>query len=467
MKNDLDNNKLNLYFQFIISFITVCILYSLAISFNGKYDSEIVYITNSIIIIYSLIHIISNESKSYSAIKIFYLFIFFFMGFAPLMQYKLGTETVGGYKISESTYILTNIILIFVLIIFDLSYKYIIQSNKRNKIKKSIKYFDIGNELLIENAKWRNILLCLAIFSTFFTIYTFRNTPWLLLIRGIEDLTGAPQTVSESGNFSGPLFDCIIRPISVLCCINYLALGKNRKYKFIFIIIALIGCFPTSLSRLRTAAYYMPILILLLPKLRYNNRFILFFIAGFLIVFPLLNNFRTWSTGKLSTPKFDFEMFCNMNYDSYQSLAFVIQNDIVTYGKQLSVALFFWIPRSIWPDKPYMSGRMVAHEYNLWFDQISMNYFGEGYLNAGIIGIFIFTIILANITARFDYSFWIKNKGNLHSFFAPFYLLFIGMYFFFMRGDLMYGLEYTLCLMIVNYFIYFISKRIILKKSNL
>lgn len=453
MSKDSVKNSPNIYFKFVFSFIIVSIFYALALTAKGTNDSYLVYLTNYIIILYSLIHILSHENRSYSAQKIFYLFIFFFMGIAPLMQYKFNIETVGGYKINEDTYIYTNIIIIISLIIFDLSYYLTYNSHSRKKT------LGVNTLILGESAKWRNVLLILSSISVIYTIYTFRQTPLLLVIRGFENITN--DIKPSSGNFSGPLFDCIIRPLSAICCINYLALGKNNKYKIIFLLLTIIGCFPTSLARLRTAAYYMPIVIILFPKLRFRNRFTMLFVSSFLLVFPLLNNFRTWSTGKFSIPRIDFNMFCNMNYDSYQSFAFVMQNDVVTYGKQLSVALFFWVPRSFWPDKPYMSGKMIAHEYNLWFDQISMNYFGEGYLNGGVFGVVIFTIFLAYITAKFDYIYWIKNHGNVHTLIAPFFLLFIGMYFFFMRGDLMYGLEYTLCLLFTNYIIYKISTKLL------
>lgn len=179
---------------------------------------------------------------------------------------------------------------------------------------------------------------------------------------------------------------------------------------------------------------------------------------GFLLLFPLFSNFRNIGKGDFKWFDLDYTMFCNINYDSFQSLAFVLQNNIITYGKQLSVVLFFWVPRSIWPDKPLFSGMAVANEYGLWFDQISMNYFAEGYINFGMIGIIIFTFFLGYISARFDKYYWVFNHANIHSLYTPFFLFFIGMYFFFMRGDLMYGFEYTICLLFANWLVYKITK---------
>lgn len=155
---------------------------------------------------------------------------------------------------------------------------------------------------------------------------------------------------------------------------------------------------------------------------------------------------------------FDFDMFTSINFDSYQSLAWVFQNNEVTNGRQLMCVLFFWIPRSFWPDKPYMSGRMIAEKYNLWFEQISMNYFGEGYLNFGIMGVLLFTVVLAYISARFDKLYWVTNIGKIHNSFAVFYLLFMGMFFFIMRGDLMNAFSYTLSLLFGAYLVYRLTR---------
>lgn len=451
-----NQNKINFYIRFFISFLFVSIVYLCVLNSKGIYNSEFVYLTNAFIIIYSIINILLNRFSSYSARNFFYLFIFFFMGIAPIMQYKQGTQTIGGYDISEKYYIITNLIVSICLIIFDVSYRLSFKSIRNTNTF----YSEYCHYTHKDPLKYRYALLILASISLIITLFEFRQRPLLLLFRGLE-MTNSDIQSSGNSQFWDPLYNCIIRPLPIICCINYLCIGKNKTTKIILFIISLLSCFPTSLARLRVAAYYIPMLIIIFPKVRYKNLFVNIFILGFLFLFPLLNNFRTWGETKFKWFNLDFNMFCNMNYDSYQSLAFVLQNDIITYGRQLLVVFFFWIPRSYWPDKPLFSGMTVAHDYGLWFDQISMNYFAEGYLNFGMFGIILFVIILAYVTARFDKRYWIFNKGNEHSLYAPFYFLFIGMYFFFMRGDLMYGFEYTICLLFANWILYKISYKLL------
>lgn len=437
------------WFIFLCTFSIISFVYFLVLSSTGKFENESIYLSNSMIVLYAIINLLVNENRSYSCRKMFYLFIFFFMGIAPIMQYKNGTEAVGGYKITETTYLITNFLIIFALVVFDISYfiSY-----------KKIKYHNFGNKYFL-NSKTNTepsilglsiILISLA--CTFLVIYLNKSTPLLLVLRGLSDFQ------QEETKYLGPIFGVLIKPLPILCCITYLCIGKKKYLKIILIIFALISNFPTSLSRLRLAAYYMPIIIILFPKLRYKNRFIYLFIIGFLLIFPFMNNFRTWGESDFKWYNLGFDMFCNMNYDSYQSFAFIVQNDEITNGKQLLSTIFFWIPRIFWEDKPYFTGIYMADKYNLWFSQIAINYFGEGYVNFGLLGVFLFAIILGWITAKFDKGYWFYGKGSIHSLFAPFYLIFMGMYFFFMRGDLMYGFQYTLGLLLGTYFIYIVVK---------
>lgn len=438
-----------------VYFFLIFGLYVFILNTDGVYDSSSVYISNALIVIYSLVNILAKENRAYSAKKIFHLFIFFFMGIAPILQYKNGDQTVGGYNIYEKTYIYTNIIVLLATIIFDVSY---LVSYKNVGMKNFSSKFlsDLNRKHFKEPFGWTIGILLISSLSLGFTIYYHRNSVLLLIFRGIE---GFSSDAGDSGNYLAFIYESFLRPLTVVCSINYLCNGKIKIIKWLLVLMALVSCFPTSLSRLRVAAYYLPLLLILYPKLRWKNHFVILFIAGILTVFPFLNNFRTVGSDTTFEFGLDFEMFRTMNFDSYQSLAFVLQNDIMTYGKQLLVALFFWVPRSFWPDKPYMSGRMVAHDYGLWFDQISMNYFAEGYLNAGLIGIVFFVIILAYISAKFDKIYWEYNRGNVYSLFAPFYLFFVGIYFFFMRGDLMFGFQYTCALLFANYFIFKLTKK--------
>lgn len=86
-------------------------------------------------------------------------------------------------------------------------------------------------------------------------------------------------------------------------------------------------------------------------------------------------------------------MFKEGHFDSYQSILSVLNSEIITYGNQLLGVLLFWVPRSIWSNKPIGSGAFMAEITNLDFSNISMNYFAEGYINFGVFGMFLFLLV--------------------------------------------------------------------------
>jgi hypothetical protein len=106
--------------------------------------------------------------------------------------------------------------------------------------------------------------------------------------------------------------------------------------------------------------------------------------------------------------------------------------------------LFFWIPRSFWPTKPIGSGAFLAEEQGFFFTNVSCNYFAEGYINFGIIGIFIFIIVLSFVTAKLDKMYWTICVNSRNNYFNVIYCVLLGMIFFMLRGDLMSSFAYSI-----------------------
>jgi hypothetical protein len=144
------------------------------------------------------------------------------------------------------------------------------------------------------------------------------------------------------------------------------------------------------------------------------------------------------------------------HYDSYQNFIYVVNQGIVTWGRQLIGVLFFWVPRALWPAKPVGSGHFIASEYNLSFSNISMNLFGEGYINFGMLGILLFVFIVAYITKYLDQMYWIHRMSGFGKRYYPFLL---GLFFFMLRGDLMSSFAYTLGTVFAVIFVSLIGSR--------
>ncbi len=395
-----------------------------------------------------------GDRYNYSLNKIFYLFSFFFFGIAPILQFQYGIVMWGGTGFNVDSFYHLNILILLILFLYQGFYfifsKIEIFSSKKLKNKKQNMQISNRGLLLIS---FLALLVTLHINNYSIENLIFRSTNLL------ED-TSINQSVYL-------IFSKFLLPIPVIALVIFKKFELEGKLIEIFLVgIVLITNFPTSNARFYIAAMYIPLLIVYFQQ--FNKKYLLLnklIMIGLLILFPLLNQARRISS--LSEVKFtlNFEMFLKGHFDTYQMFMKVVENDIVTMGSQLLTSLFFFIPSSLWPEKSIGSGAFVSHLLGLSYDNVSMNYFGEGYINFGYIGILMFIIILAFINAKIDRSYWhnlMKNKKNLLS---VIYLFLLGLEFFILRGALLSSFAYTVGIVSSILFVFIICKKRIIRSS--
>lgn len=393
-------------------------------------------ISNFIIVIWSLYKLFPLFSSSqFNTNAILYLFIYLFIGIAPLYQYSKEISLWGGVPLKPSDYCYTNCIFIIAILTYQLFYNifYTKKAKFTNKnINKERKY------------QYRKFLpFIIALVSFFITIYAFRTYPFLLFFREMND--GEKIIFDTFGNTTlNLIYTIIIRPLPIFILIFYNFIFKKKDIIFfLLIIIALVTNFPLSLPRFYVAALYLPLFFSFYTKSIKNDILMKScLILAVLYLFPFLNQGRTaTSIEEISFNLGDsYEMFLEGHFDSYQNFARVITNNTVTFGQQLWGVLCFWVPRSIYINKPIGSGGYIANLYGLDFDHISLNYWGEGWINFGIIGVILFSLILAYIHASFDYKYWNLKSSYL---FKIIYFTYLGLIFFILRGDLISCFAYT------------------------
>jgi len=86
----------------------------------------------------------------------------------------------------------------------------------------------------------------------------------------------------------------------------------------------------------------------------------------------------------------DLEYLTSVDFDGFQTAANAVRyvEEIGLLGLQNVLgSLFFFIPRAIWPDKPYGSGLAVFEELGYWYVNVSMPLPLEFFLAAGLVGL--------------------------------------------------------------------------------
>ncbi|MBS3992790.1 MAG: hypothetical protein KGZ87_03645 [Bacteroidetes bacterium] len=396
----------------------------------------------------------SNFNKSpFSSNQIFFLFSIMFFGFAPLIQFNKHIYLWGNSMIHEESFIYTNIIIIFILLFYNLLYKSILGTFKKKTFALKEKFGKVSEMKLF----------FVSFIASVIVLYIYRENLTLLFFRELKfnGVTVENQNLDALASPVKLIFGLFIRPIPVLLFLIFkLNCNKNSLKEFLLLLLVLITNFPLGLPRFYVAALYLPIFIIYFKSIFYKKNLLGYSILiGLLVVFPFLNQGRTVSDLSEFKISFDFEMLEEGHFDSYINFVRVIDQNIITYGKQLLGVLLFFVPRKIFPSKPIGSGGFLAEKLNLEFDHISMNYFAEGFINFGFLGIIIFILIIAYLNAKFDSVFEKIINSDGFNYHKILFLIYLGLMTFNLRGDLISCFAYTLGLFFSLYVSYFIVRK--------
>lgn len=424
--------KRNLFPEIIVWFAVLVFITVLLYrpEFVNKNDDFSVLLTNYIIIIASIIFMVFGDPYPFSLNKIFMLFSLFFFGIAPSLQYQRGVTFWGATPFTTHDYFVMNIIIIFVLFFYQANY-YLFFKIKRGYWKRRIS--------VLPRKMWKMpklSLLLVAVLSAVVTLHVLDYSLMAILFRSSRSMDMARSVALVYGLF--------IRPLPAIVLVLFKQSGKrNRLFELLLWLILLLTNFPTGTARYYAAAIYLPLVLVYFKKYFFRKYLLLnkMLIVGLLVIFPFLDQFRRIHSFKNIKLAVDLGMFSQGHFDSYQMFMKVVSEDFVTMGRQILGTVFFFIPRSIWSSKPIGSGHLVAEQFGYTFSNISMNFFGEGYINFGFLGIAIFVILLAFVNCKLDKAFWRNSQGDIAL--STFYFLFLGMEFFILRGDLMSSFAYT------------------------
>ena len=411
----------------LIVFICLCI----PILQNGICQNEKLELINILIAALCSIMLFKLKKEPYSLYKIFIIFIAFFFCVAPIIQYKENVRFFGTY-FSDKDYLVTSIYVLFILVSVTILY-----------LKFRRKFNDKKNgqgrlDEIVEIKTSKELFLMFISFSVC-CYYLYLNNFNLisLFFRGGEFVDRVNQS-----QIVGLIVNNFIRPMPMIIFLcAYIMKVKHKIVLPILFVLMIISSPPTGMARFSAAAMYIPVLLVMFPFLKKGNNLIVLIIVGLLVVFPFLDNFRHMSSGKEIEIQLNFDQFCQLHFDSYSMFMRVLKENVVTFGKQLLGVIFFFVPRSIWPDKPTGSGHFIMTSMKSDFTNVSMPYFGEGYINFGFLGVIVFVILISYVMAKLDSHYW--NVVTLKSIDQIRYFILLGLLIFILRGDLMSSCAFT------------------------
>ena len=375
---------------------------------------------------------LSFKKQVTSSLFVYMFFLMFFI-VIPWVQYSNEVVLWSNTFFSNSDYLDINLILFFILICFYSSYRFGNFSN-----------FNFFNDLSKESKKFSfklAFLMCIICFII--VLYSKGFSLNNLFFRG---LINRDHDIEEVSN---PFLNVVVyfsRFFPVFLFLKYLTSTQKKSFskQFILFLFVLLCASPLGIPRFMVAYVYFPIVFYYVRFLRNSYFTFIFLTFSLLLFFPFLEQFRSFdpSNSLRFLPKSEF--FMQAHFDAYQNFMEVLRVHFITYGWQLLGVILFFIPRFIWPDKPVGSGYQMANNLDYFFNNISMPFFAEGFVNFGFIGITIFTVFLGFWCKTVDTKLLTSANSSKNS-----YGFFIGVFycaaiFFMMRGDLMSSFSYML-----------------------
>jgi hypothetical protein len=172
-------------------------------------------------------------------------------------------------------------------------------------------------------------------------------------------------------------------------------------------------------------------------------------IIGLLFLFPIADLFRRRDSINAIRTGFLTEYEGNGDYDAFGQLSnalLLTQTTPLEPGRQLIGLVLFWVPRSVWPDKPNGTGVVLAEFRGYNFTNLSAPIWAEMLVNFGIVGVFVLSFLVAVGLGRLDRNYSVPEVSGVGAIAAavlPFYLLIL------LRGSLLQAMG-TLVLIVLS-----------------
>ena len=367
---------------------------------------------------------------------IFQLFNLTFLGLIPWLHYTEMAVMLRNTPLEPDLYIRTTLVLIVANLITYSAYLFATARGHHSANQEAP---------LLEGGAFTLIALSLSGLMLTLALNNFDFVS--VLIRG--QVAAAREDIITSSALMLVL-DKVGRLLPAFCF--FYAITELRGWRGVKILlgtILLLGAAPTGVARYMVAYIYIPLLLIAIPKLRSASLFIGLITASLLIIFPFLNQFRYFYGWGSIVFLPDPDFFYQIHFDAYENFGSAIETKFVSGGRQLLGVLLFFVPRSIWADKPIGSGHQLALDSGYFHSNISMPFLAEGYVNFGFFGVGIFSLFIGLIMAKLDTHFSNSRGMNRVRYKTVLFFYLNGALFFTLRGDLLSSGSYLLSGLIV------------------
>lgn len=187
---------------------------------------------------------------------------------------------------------------------------------------------------------------------------------------------------------------------------------------FLSLILLGIAYFPPGLARFEMIGFVVAIATALFGLNTFKTKVMSVVMGsiGLFYVFPAVKALggRESINWGLTSERGIYAYFFRLDFDSFQQIAnaiLYIQTNELRYGANFAGALLFWIPRSLWPEKPIHSGHVVTSDLGFSYTNVSCPLPAEAYISGKLALVCFVFLIWGFAVGRMDSLTTSRNRN--------------------------------------------------------
>ncbi len=266
------------------------------------------------------------------------------------------------------------------------------------------------------------------------------NSTTAALIVGVTSMGLLASTIAQINlrrqrkiaGYSQPLVLPLASLIALVVCVNPVG---SARYSYGTVYLALIGAVGAyaTVKRFRLVT--------------------LGAVFGMIYLFPIADMFRRSLDPNIKSQN-PLQSMLSGDFDSFSQITNTIDyvsSNGITWGQQLLGVLFFWVPRSIWPDKALDTGTLIGAWKFYNFKNLSAPLWAELYINGGwillVVGMFLLGVAIGRLDRKSEQRLSITRQPSVLVAILPFYLLIV------LRGSLLQSVASMAVILLASAFV--------------
>jgi hypothetical protein len=405
----------------LLSFVPYLLLMNAARDQIQMPPTGVLLATGASCLLYHLLFLHACKRLGYSFLTITYFFFWIFMGLAPLMCSLTGRWLWGNISDEMASQIVSACALSVLFMgvfhaIHALTYK-------RGYLSRFLTRSGVVSDGRLFLGLWFSLSMSIIVLVGLGVSGTFYRT-------GYDSYVASGISALFIQNFVRPMPLLIGVPMLWVLMKERLALVSFRTWLALITIgMAVVINFPLSVARFYgwtviSVFFYYFILHRRLVRISWLAG--AFLMAGFFGSFVADAARYATSTSDLqqsftSAQIINTDSFYVGHVDAFEMLVYGVQfvrEQGTTMGRQALGVVAFWMPRSIWPDKPQTTGVLMGSSFiNLMTQTANTNLSAplvlEGYINFGVIGVLLFAALAGGLGGTLDRALFERRAMHL------------------------------------------------------